>query len=367
MFASYELRSNPCANLVYFYAGKPGGGYYELSPTAKLKNGEYSHVVATYDGSKLSLYLNGYPAGEIDAPGPLTLPQFKQLIIGADANYEGHSQAPLNGVVLISRLYSRAITRDEDFLLYKDAIKNYTKQDSGEVEPSEEAPVADLFNVQFGENGTATDVSENAVEVEVGKTAPETYYNETYKRWSAKFPGDDDQCFFAIPYGDNLPIMDALQGDYTLEALCQVNNEGDLDQLYPAILSSQQQGGVGIEVTSVVTAYANYGGPITVYAPDYPVEKNKWYHIIITAEFNDIEIPDMKIYVNGNYAGHTTLAGPFDFPKFPAAYKFFIGGDTPQTGDWSEFRLNGEVAVAKMYSRAITPSEVKRLYLDLTK
>ena len=352
---------------MYFYAGNPAGGYYELSPTAKLKNGEYSHVVATYDGSKLSLYLNGYPAGEIDAPGPLTLPRFKQLIIGGDANQATYAQAPLNGVVLISRLYSRAITRDEDFLLYQDAIKNYTKHDSGEVEPSEEAPVADLFNVQFGENGTATDVSENAITLEVGKTTPETYYNETYKRWSAKFPGDDDQCYFSVPYADNVSINDALQADYTLEALCQVNNEGNLDNILPAVLSSQQQGGVGIEVGSVVEAWANYGGSYaTVYANDYPIVKDTWYHIVVTVEFTDVEVPDMKIYVNGNYAGHVALSGPFVFPA-SSARKFTIGGDTPPGGSASEYRLKGEVAVAKMYSRAITPSEVKRLYLDLTK
>lgn len=355
---------------MYFYAGNPAGGYYELAPTANLRNGEYSHMVATYDGSKLKLYLNGYPAGEMDAAGPLTLPisTGRYLVIGGDANTAGHAQATLNGVVLIARLYSRAITRDEDYLLYQDAIKNYEKQDSGEVEPAEEAPVADLFDVEFGENGTAKDVSANAIEIETGSTAPETYYNETYKRWSAKFPGDDGSCYFAVPYLENTAINDALANDFTIEALCQINNEGNLDNSLPAVLSSQQQGGIGIEVGSVVEAWAHFGGSYaTVYANDYSVVKDTWYHIVVTVQYNDIEVPDMKIYVNGNYAGHVPLAGPYDEKSDQGTHKFFIGGDVGPGGAWSEYLLKGEVAVAKMYGKTLSPSEVKRLYVDLTK
>ncbi len=351
----------------HFYGGH-NGQWYDLVSTKSIQPGKYYHAVATYDGSVMKLYLNGYPAGELATEEPLTLPNegSHYLVAGGDvaANAAVQCDAPLNGYLLVSRLYSRAITRDEDYVLYKDVIKNLVEQgESGEI--AEEAPVADLFNIEFGENGTAADVSEQQIPVTVGQTTPETYYNDTYKRWAAKFPGDDNQCYFGVPYENNDRILESMLTDFTLETLCVVNND-NLSAL-PAVLSSQQTGGVGIEPGEVIQGWGYFSGSYaTAYAYDYPVQKNTYYHIALVVQTLDVENPVMSIYVDGKFAGKTQLAGQMTLPTGNAKY-FCIGGDASPAGTYAEFLLNGEVAVARMYSRALTGPEIKRLFVDLKK
>ena len=249
-------------------------------------------------------------------------------------------------------------------MLYKDVIKHYVEQGDDE-EIADEAPVADLFNIEFGENGTATDVSEQQIPVTVGTTVPETYYNDTYKRWVAKFPGDDTHCYFGVPYEENEKIIEAMYTDFTLETLCVINND-NLSSL-PAVLSSQQTGGVGIEPGEVIQGWGYFSGSYaTAYAYDYPVVKNTYYHITLVVQTLDVETPVMSIYVDGKFAGKTQLAGQMTLPQGNAKY-FCIGGDASQAGDFAEYLLKGEVALARMYSHALTGPQIKRLFVDLKK
>ncbi len=354
--------------VLHMYGGHGDGLWYDLRFTKNLQAGRYYHAVATYDGAKLKLYIDGYPAGEVDTPEPLNLPQegSRYLVAGGDASLDplNKCDAPLNGYLMVARLYSRPISRDEVFVLYKDVVKDYQPQ-AEDSTIAETAPVADLFNIEFGENGTATDVSEQALAVRVGNTAPETYYNETYKRWAAKFPGNDKNCYFAVPYENNDKILDAMQADFTLEALCMVNNE-NLSSL-PAVLSSQQNGGVGIEPGEVVQGWGYFSGSYaTAYAYDYPVKKDTYYHIALVVQTVDVEAPIMSIYVDGKFGGKTQLAGALTLPQGNAKY-FCIGGDASYAGDVAEYLLKGEVVLARMYGRALTLPEIKRLFVDLKK
>lgn len=352
----------------HFYAGYGDGGWYDLVSTKNIQPGKYYHAVATFDGSKLKLYLNGYPAGELATSEPLNFAQegSQYLVAGGDASADPSviCDAALNGLLLVSRLYSRAISRDEDYVLYKDVIKHYVEQGDDE-EIADEAPVADLFNIEFGENGTATDVSEQQIPVTVGTTVPETYYNDTYKRWVAKFPGDDNHCYFGVPYEENEKIIEAMYTDFTLETLCVINND-NLSSL-PAVLSSQQTGGVGIEPGEVIQGWGYFSGSYaSAYAYDYPVVKNTYYHITLVVQTLDVETPVMSIYVDGKFAGKTQLAGQMTLPQDNAKY-FCIGGDASPAGNAAEYLLNGEVALARMYSHALTGPQIKRLFVDLKK
>ena len=354
--------------LMHFYAGYGDKQWYDAKFTQNIQPGKYYHAVATYDGEKIKLYLNGYPAGELNTPKSVKLPikGSHYLVAGGDVTERPLEacDAALNGYLMIARLYSRAVTRDEDYVMYKDIIKNATAhEDDGTI--AEKAPVADLFNIEFGENGTATDVSEQSIPVKVGKTVPETYYNETYKRWAAKFPGNDQYCYFGVPYNNNDIIKDAMTSDFTLEALCVVNND-NLAGL-PAVLSSQGTGGVGIEPGEVIQGWGYFSGSYaTVFAYDYPVQKNTYYHIVLVVQTVDVDNPTMSIYVDGKFAGKTQLAGALSLPQQPGNQYFCIGGDA-SNGDAAEYLLNGEVAVARMYSRALTLPEIKRLFVNLKK
>ncbi len=363
--AGYWITSG---GVLHMYIGHGNRQWYDLVSTKNLQPGKYYHAVATYDGATLKLYLNGYLAGELAIEDDINLPVegSQYLVAGGDVsdNPLNVCDAPLNGNLMTARLYSRPISRDEVYVLYQDVIKG-NKSQAEDTTIAEVAPVADLFNVEFGENGTATDVSEQQIPVMVGTTTPETYYNETYKRWAAKFPGDDGNCFFGVPYADNERILEAMQADFTLEALCMINNENLLS--LPAVLSSQQQGGVGIEPGNVIQGWGYFSGSYaTAYAYDYPVKKNTYYHVVLVVQTVDVDAPVMSIYVDGNFGGKVQLAGALTLPQGDAKF-FCIGGDASYDGDHAEFLLNGEVALARMYGHALSLPEIKRLYVDLKK
>ena len=354
---------------LYFYVSDADGKYYSVKSSAPLQGGKYYHAVATYSTSDrtLRLYINGYPAGEtlVEPDLGLVRSECRHLIIGGDVGPDGLCQFPLNGCVMVARLYSRAITRDEDYVLYKDVIKNYQKQEA-DTSIAAVAPVADLFDVSFGENGAVSDASAQAIAITTGQTVPTTYYNDEWKRWFAKFPGDDGQCYYGIPYTNNDAIKAALLSDFSIEALCVVNND-NLDSTLPAVLSSQQQGGIGIEPGSVMEGWGYYSGSYaTAYGYDYPVQKNTVYHVVLTVQTVDVETPTMSLYVNGAFAGKAQLGGVMTLPQGNATY-FCIGGDAAYSGDAAEYLLNGEVGLARMYSSALTAPQVKRLYVDLKK
>lgn len=356
----------------YFYVADEAGTYYDVQSTASLKPGKYYHAVATYSTSDrtLRLYINGYPAGEkkIDADLSLVPDEAnRRLIIGGDAGPDASAcQFPFNGNVMIARLYSKAISRDEEYVLYKDVIKDFSEE-KPDTTIAAEAPVADLFDVTFDENGAATDISAQAIAIETGSTVPATYYNETWKRWFAQFPGDDGNCYYGVPYASNENILNAMQGDFSLETLCVINNDGDLDNSLPAVLSSQQSGGVGIEPGSVMEAWGYFSGSYaTAYGYDYKVVKDSVYHVVVTVKTLDVETPVMSLYVNGNFAGKASLAGAMSLPLGNAQY-FCIGGDATINGGGAEYLLKGEVGLARMYSSALTGPQVKRLYIDLKK
>ncbi len=77
------------------------------------------HVVGTYDGQKLRIFVNGAPVNEADAPGKITWPtQETYLAIGADAGTDGKPESPMTGIIYHANVYSKALTPEEVYRAY---------------------------------------------------------------------------------------------------------------------------------------------------------------------------------------------------------------------------------------------------------
>lgn len=326
-----------------------------------LKAGTFYHCVATYDAAEgvIKTYIDGYPACEFTMEGEQTLPAREAaewVGIGCDATSdEGIGQDVLVGTVLIARMYPRAITRDEVYRLYEEIENN--KSEAGEVyDPTVPVPTADLADIVFGENGAATDQSPVQTVVRVGETTPETYYNETYKRWVAKFQNpSDNQEFYAIDYGTEGAIYDAMQGSFSLEVVAKLENPSTG---LPAIFSSQQGGGLGIEPGNDIQIWGDSDNPtFGSIETGIFIDTNQYYHIIAVM---DAENGEMRCYVDGEAAGSTPV-GTMNIPLGDAKY-FCIGGDAAMDGTYREYPMQGEVVLARIYGHALNLSEAKALY-----
>lgn len=109
--------------LIQFYC-HVGGGYKNLKSSVTAEKGRYYHVVGVYDkaAQQTRIYVDGRPAGEMEAKGSFGFPSSTDahwIAIGGDCNGSGNAQFSLNGDVVIARMYGKALTRDEAYLLYK--------------------------------------------------------------------------------------------------------------------------------------------------------------------------------------------------------------------------------------------------------
>ena len=89
--------------------------------------------------------------------------------------------------------------------------------------------------------------------------------------------------------------------------------------------------------------------------------KPKYYHIVAVI---DGEAGEIRAYINGRLAGKRDYAGVFTFPQGNGKY-FCVGGDATSDGGCAEFQMKGEIGVARMYSSALTFSQIKKLYQDI--
>ncbi len=88
-----------------------GAGLVTVAGGPTLLPDTWYHVAQTYDGSTLTLYVNGVPAGSVSSPGPIVTTT-QPLRIGGGCN-PGSYPLHFPGVIDDVRLYSRALTAGE--------------------------------------------------------------------------------------------------------------------------------------------------------------------------------------------------------------------------------------------------------------
>lgn len=220
-------------------------------------------------------------------------------------------------------------------------------------------PKADLFDIQFSANGKAKDISPLHVAVETGNTVPTTYKEGTYNRWTARFPGSG-QSYYKIDYSRNEKLKDAFRNGYTLELFYKPNTTRNM-----CPLSAQESGGTGIEQANggLITFFAHVGGGYKELKSAVTTSPGKFYHVVAVY---DKTAGETRIYVNGSPAGVRKAEGKFGFPGNEKAQWIGIGGDA-NGSETAQFALDGEVMIARMYSKPVSRDEVFWMHKEVTR
>ena len=97
---------------MYFYCNVNGS--YK-APSCNVVVGEYAHLVATFDGKSIKMYLNGVLKSEVAASGTLTPPvaNAQYLCIGADPEPNTVCEHFFTGEIVGANLYSFVLTEAE--------------------------------------------------------------------------------------------------------------------------------------------------------------------------------------------------------------------------------------------------------------
>ena len=225
--------------------------------------------------------------------------------------------------------------------------------------PADDAvmPVADLFDVRFGKDGAAQDVSAHQVTVTKGSTTPTTHLNETYNRYAASFTGTG-ACHYRIDYAEDAAIKQAMQNGFSLEVMYKPNSTNNM-----CPLSAQESGGAGIEQASggQIQFFCHVGGSYKTLKSSVTAKAGEYYHVVAVY---DKDAAKVRMFVNGAPAGEMAASGAFGFPSATAAQWFAIGGDASKSTT-AQYALDGEVCVARMYAHALTRDEAWLLFDDI--
>ena len=272
------------------------------------------------------------------------------------------------GAVISALTINGTIVGDNNTAAFADEVTNTT-----------EAPVADLLDVVFKEDGTAEDVSpmHNAVE-RVGEGIS-VYYNETLKRYVARFDnpyGGNCTGYYQTPSyeAEDNAVHNALADGHTLEVLCMADFDGAIPNAEAKPFSAMQAGGTGFLVCKT-NAAGSGGKNVFTFLPNVTTSGNstwRWttsdvqpetqvfYHVV--GVWNKEE-QKTYIYVNGKLSNVIDAPGDMKFASAGCNW-FAIGGDpanaTSAHGSWK-----GDVALARAYDKALTEDEAKALWMKL--
>lgn len=235
------------------------------------------------------------------------------------------------------------------------------------VEITQNGFTADLLDIKFNNDGTASDVSpmQNKVEYIPGASLM-TYWNDSYGRYAARFnntPGDNPASgYYKVDYRNNTGFQSALADGHTLEILVMYDADADgAKEIKP--LSSMQSGGTGFLITKAdrgteLTFLPNLssGGWQWTRSGVTP-ERGKYYHLVGVW---DKDAGKSRIYVNGEMKAEIDAAGDFNFPNNPNCYWFGIGcdaGDNKAEAGWK-----GDIVLARIYDDPLPAASVSALW-----
>ncbi len=112
----FEQKSG--TNTLQFWA-HIGGSY--ITPEADVAQDAWNHVVGTYDGENVKIYLNGELVDSVAANGELKEPPH-WLFLGGDTSSSGNIEYQANCKIALARVYTGTMTADDVQAAYEDVL-----------------------------------------------------------------------------------------------------------------------------------------------------------------------------------------------------------------------------------------------------
>lgn len=211
-----------------------------------------------------------------------------------------------------------------------------------EDELKKEAPKADLLDIDF-KTGTADDQSD-ANHTTITKGSPAIAQNSILGKKTAKFDGSS-----AFAYNFTSDEYTKMQKGYTMECMMKLDSKGNP-------FSDQESAGAGFELNSdgkTLEFWSRHGS--SYVTPSTQIDTSKWVHAVAAYDGSVL-----KLYVNGKLKESLAAESGWVIPADGAKY-FFVGADTNKSGGIQN-PIKGEIASARIYSRALSIGEITKLY-----
>lgn len=230
--------------------------------------------------------------------------------------------------------------------------------------PVSNAPVADILDVVFNNDGTAYDKSplQNTVNFVDGNGVV-NYYHDHYQKFvthfSHKISAGLSKGYYKIDYTDNQTFKNALADGHTLEVVFRMDVAPNGSEIKP--FSSMQSGGTGFLITDSgkgmdITFLPSVGSGYKWAQSGVVPEVGRYYHVV--GVWNK-EKGTASVYIDGQLKNEVPASGEFR-PAAEGSTWFCIGGDPGGTSASNAF--NGDVVSTRIYDNPLTAEDVTALY-----
>ena len=362
------------------------GANYQTATAATATTG-VTHLVGTItDEGIVTLYVNGVQAAQTTAKGlflctPGTTSNqsyefFKTFFIGGDPSMKADIDFPMaNGSFMDVKVYSKALTGEEAQTAYEDAQKLFAP-DTPETPEAPEGLYADIDIVdgkvvdKYGNLKLTVDGVGDGNRPTIG-TEEITYGDKTKTLPTIKITGKNQ--FVAAEFdkfADATEFQNFVKENKGLSFEVLYQNNVDTKNVIALFCSTntigKNKGGFGLALNAKGIPYAltsvdgaNYQTATAATATTGVT------HLVGTITDEGI----VTLYVNGVQAAQTTAKGLFlctpgttSNQSYEFFKTFFIGGDPSMKADIDFPMANGSFMDVKVYSKALTGTEVETAY-----
>ena len=237
-------------------------------------------------------------------------------------------------------------------------VWNNTDQNFGTLMAAKEItlPAADLFDVIFNEDGTATDISASQFPIEIVGD-PKVEFNEEFGQnvFLSEANGTTPVSYLRVHYADNQAFKDALVDGFTMETTFSITSQKLPGDVTP--FRATESGGFGFDIVpsgqvkfEVHTDIEGSKGYRYATSGVY-IKTQTFYHFV--GVYKDGKV---HCYVNGINAATGDAAGEFNFPAVESQW-IGIGADCGDTNG-----ANFAIVNARLYNEPMTEAMVKALY-----
>ena len=367
----YPSNKSDCAEL-YAEVATGASGWTSLKYTVRL--GEWNHVVFSYDGKNLALYINGELVASETKEDPMRLPTFsggtaEYICIGgcaqsgADSGIRG-----MTGAIATCNLFLDPISAEQAAAMFEKYTLPEHKEPGDETDDKEEEitepfdPLSpDILELEVTDGGASNASSSNIALNKVGSGANNVAFDNDINKNVLVFDGTSSGENYLFSTNS---FESTLSDGFAYEVYFKATSNGLASKSYMSVLDYCEAGGFGLNLyktndASVLTVKAEIKIGNAYVNPVATINVGEWVHCVFSYDGEKIQL-----YVNGVLAGELEANGSLTLPNFGSSAKVIcIGsGASASNGGMSGDRFIGSIAVCNLLSAPVTAEEAALMY-----
>ncbi len=359
--------SGGSASPVWFNVDTSNGGN-TVSSATNVDDGNWHHVVGTYDGSDIRLWIDGVQVNSTVVTGTLS-PSVNHLEVGGHCNdFNGKFY---EGSIDEVRIYSRVLGQTEIGALMRGGAARLGASSSDLARGSSlESGLVGHWtfdggdtNWTSGTTGTTLDRSGNGNTGTMTNMSQQSSITRGILGQGLDFERDANSQRVHFPlFGSLVDGTNDLSMSYWIN-LESYQSSGDWASApeFFGFRGERNLGWTGSESPfNQLALWVEYtvGGWVNVFAGSPVFNLDTWYHIVATYDASS----GWVIYVNGQQTDTDSSFGAIDGPTDDDGIGVYntLGG-TSGTG-YVNRHLDGKMDDVRIYNRTLTPAEAKQLY-----